>query len=304
MKELIDQVNTTELDRRQLLRLGGMTGLGLFAGGLLAGCGGSDGSSGVITGGGTTDQNVLNFALNLEYLEAEYYLRGTTGTGLSAGDSGTNPGAVTGGRQVNFSTAAFQQYAHEIAEDELAHVRFLRSALGGAAVTRPAINFTDAFNAAASAAGIGSAFDPFADEVSFLIGAFVFEDVGVTAYRGGARLISNKDFLSAAAGILGTEAYHAGTVRTLLNGLNNSTVNDATTKISNLRAQVGGGKDEPIVGGGATDPSNASNIVPTDANGIAFERTTREVLNIVYLDATGSAHTGGFFPNGLNGAVR
>src|SRR4051812_44055711 len=73
-----------------------------------------------------TDDAILTFVLNLEYLEAEYYLRGTTGDGISADDVGSDPGTVTGGSQVPFATDAYRQFAEEIAGNELAHVRYYR----------------------------------------------------------------------------------------------------------------------------------------------------------------------------------
>jgi hypothetical protein len=148
---------------------------------------------------GPTDAQILNFALNLEYLEAEFYLRAAFGRGLRSTDIGSSPGAVTGGRQVNFATRAIREYAEEIAVDEENHVQFLRSALGTAAVKRPALNIGTAFRAAAQAAGLGDGFDAYANENNFLLAAFIFEDVGVTAYKGAARLIDNKDTLEAAA---------------------------------------------------------------------------------------------------------
>lgn len=287
-----DELLQSRYERRELIRMGLLGGAAIAGGSLLAGCGGSGTTGG--GGGSITDADVLNFALNLEYLEAEYYLRATTGSGLSASDAGAGAGAVTGGSAVPFATSAFQQYAQEIAADELAHVQFLRSALGTAAVARPVIDLQASFNAAASAAGIGPAFDPFADEVSFLLGAFVFEDVGVTAYKGGARLLANKDYLEAAAGILGVEAYHAGMVRTILYQIGGAAITNAQ-KISDLRDSAAGSEKDQ----GITVSGNA-NIVPTDSNGIAYSRSTTEVLKIVYLGGTTS---GGFFPSGLNGTI-
>lgn len=249
------------------------------------------------------DVDVLNFALNLEYLEAEFYLQAAFGRSLSAADSGGGPAPI-GGRKVTFATPAIQAYAEEIALDEETHVKFLRSALGANAVPRPQIDIGPAFAAAANAAfatTLSPAFDPYANELFFLHGAFIFEDVGVTAYKGAARLITSKDFLEAAAGILAVEAYHAGEIRTLLYREKDTvtpygvTVQTIVQKISDLRGSVGGGKDQGIVVGGK------ANIVPTDANAIAFSRNTSEVLRIVYLGGTAS---GGFFPNGLNGNIK
>lgn len=45
-----------------------------------------------------------------------------------------------------------------------------------------------------------------------------------------------------------------------------------------------------------------ANIVPADANGLAFSRTPGQVLNIVYL-TPGVATSGGFYPHGVNGGI-
>src|SRR6185436_5182990 len=147
----------------------------------------------------------------------------------------------------------------------IAHVRFLRQQLGASAVAQPAIDIgvspNSAFSAAARAAGLigaGETFDPYASDENFLLGAFIFEDVGVTAYKGAAPLITNKTYLEAAAGILAVEAYHAGSIRQLLFSLGDG-ARAAVQKISDLRDAVDGttDMDQGIV------KSGVANIVPT-----------------------------------------
>jgi len=171
-----------------------------------------------------TDVDILNFALNLEYLEAQFYAYATSGSGIASsllGGSGT-PGSVnaTGATAVPFADPIIARYAREIAADEVAHVTFLRNALGASSVVaQPALDLSvgpnSAFSAAAVAAKIinaGQTFNPYANEDAFLLAAFIFEDVGVTAYKGAAPLLT-KTYIEAAAGIMATEAYHAATIR-------------------------------------------------------------------------------------------
>lgn len=263
-----------------------------------------------------TDADILNFALNLEYLESNFYSFAVNGTAIpAASTTGTvgTLGVAVGGHAVPFSDPVVAAYAREIAADELAHVNFLRSALGTAAVVQPQIDVgtgaNSAFSKAAQAAGLvpaGTAFDPYADDISFLLGAFIFEDVGVTAYKGASPLISNKTYLEAAAGILAAEAYHASIVRTVLyaKGVSTPAARGNADAISNARDSLDGTSDDDQGISPVTLANGvASNIVPTDANGIAYSRTTGAVLNIVYLTKA-SVTAGGFFPNGLNGSIR
>ncbi|WP_340686381.1 ferritin-like domain-containing protein [Amycolatopsis coloradensis] len=306
-------------DRRRFLRAAGMTGLGVVGAGALGGLAGPASAAtprqaeGEAAAEGVSDGAVLNFALNLEYLEAEFYLHAVTGKGLADSlTTGTGTrGGVTGGRAVRFKTKAARQYAQEIASDEKAHVEFLRTALGSAAVSRPAIDLQSSFTAAAQAAGLvrkGQSFDAFACEENFLLAAYLFEDVGVTAYKGAAPLISNKTYLEAAAGILAVEAYHAANIRTALYqhsggilglGLLGRDLREASVKLSDARDSLDGTTD---LDQGVVDGNGRANIVPTDGNGIAFSRSPGQVLNIVYLTPK-AATSGGFFPKGVNGDV-
>ncbi|TCK85192.1 ferritin-like domain-containing protein [Albibacterium bauzanense] len=128
---------------------------------------------------------ILNFALTLEYLEAEFYTKGVATSGLIP--SGAAVAALT-----------------TIRDHENEHVAFLKTALGSDAVVKPTFDFT-----------AGGAFaDVFSNYDTFLAVAQVFEDTGVRAYKGQATgLMSNKDILTAALNIHSVEARHASHLR-------------------------------------------------------------------------------------------
>ena len=267
-----------------------------------------------------TDPPVFNFALNLEYLEAEYYQRGVNGVGLAPALIGPSPGPVIGGRQVQFQTPYVREFLAEIAEDELNHVRFLRQTIKASPlieISRPPIDLTNSFRKVGAAAGLGADFDPFADEASFLLGAFLFEDVGVTAYIGGSDLIAGGDSTEAAAGILAVEAYHGGLIRTQIADMGPlmvakadaiSAARSATESPDNRREHIGtysaGMTRERGIGQGQGDIFPGEVIVsPTDAQGRCFARPPQDVLNIVYLDPREGIDRGGFFPGSAQGVV-
>jgi hypothetical protein len=270
-----------------------------------------------------TDNDILNFALNLEYLEAQFYNLAAFGvtidklpTPIPVAVNGGTAGTVTlkpSFAKVPFSNPTISDYAMETAIEEGKHVTFLQGALGTAAVSMPNIDLYNSFNALAMAAGIGSAFDPFDKDADFLVGAYIFEDVGVTAYHGAAASITSGTVLSAAAGILAVEAYHAGLIRTSINQLDagSGMLAGLTQKISATRSKLANPSGTPVddiglttvnvsLNGSANLP--ATTFVDADANSVAFARTPAQVIQIV----TGGSSTnkGVFFPDGLNGTIK
>ena len=223
-----------------------------------------------------TDADILNFALNLEYLEAEFYTAATQGksidqVGLGITGSGTQ-GDVTGGKQVTFSDNATSDIANQIAADERAHVTLIRGALtaaGATQVSRPAIKL--------DALGIG-----FANQTEFLTLARAFEDVGVTAYAGAAPLITDKMILGVSARIAEVESEHAAGVRQLVARL--------------------GVPTQQLDGVDVLPPPSGTKYFSVDDNGLTQVRTPGQVLFLVYGNAA-NATKGGFFPNGVNGSI-
>ena len=225
--------------------------------------------------------DVLQFALNLEYLEAEFYTLATLGqtidqVGIDITGIGTS-GPTTGGHQVNFANnfVFTGQIAAEIGQDERNHVTLIRGALMQAGITpvaKPAINL--------GALGVG-----FGNIAEFLTLARVFEDIGVSAYAGAAGLstVSSSPYIGTAARILAAEAEHVGNIRLQIARLNISTAALDSVDI--------------------IPPPSGTKFISVDPNtGLCAARTPGEVLFLAYGNKP-NATSGGFFPTGVNGAI-
>ena len=218
--------------------------------------------------------DVLNFALNLEYLEASFYSFIATGSGLASGDMGTSPGTASGGAKVTFTDPGIAAVAAQLATNEIQHVQFLRATigtLGGTPVDMPSLNL-------AAMATVSS-------DATFLMAARQLETVGVSAYAGSAQyLVSNATALTYGSQILDTESQHESVLRQLC--IQNGVASPAVDSLDM--------------------PPTATVVFNTSlTTGLYTIRTTSQVLQIVYAAAgqTGIS-SGGFFPNGLNGNIK
>lgn len=128
--------------------------------------------------GPAQDAKILNFALLLEYLEAEFYTQANSGPALK-GDA--------------------REFARVVGAHERAHVGFLRKALGAKASPKPTFDFKGTTES----------------QNTFLATARVLEDTGVAAYNGQGPNLT-KPTLAAAASIVSVEARHAAWVRDIL----------------------------------------------------------------------------------------
>lgn len=230
--------------------------------------------------------DVLNFALNLEYLEANLYIAVSGQAGLSTADTGGGPAPLNTPAKLTLDTQT-QLTAVGLAMDELHHIELLRGAItemGGTPIEQPQIDY--------SAGGTIS----ITTQAQFLAVARQFTAVGNSAYAGAAQfLVSSVSTLTTAAQILGAEAQHLGAVGYLcaLQGVMSPTIDTL---------------DYPPTG-----PSDIFTITPTTdttSPAVGPLRTTAQVLGIVYGVTKASTTTpaagvtkGGFFPNGVNGSI-
>lgn len=186
-KTIFSRKRETESDmpsnssRRKFLGVAGaVSGAGL----MLASCTKNDSDNDVDLGSG--DVGILNYAYALEQLEAAFYTQ------------------VIASPYANMS-AQERAYLTDIRDHEVAHREFFKAAISAAGAT-PIPNLDVNFNTI-----------NFGDRNSVLNTAIAFEDLGVSAYNGAGRLITNGDYLVIAGKIVSVEARHAALVRDLLN---------------------------------------------------------------------------------------
>jgi rubrerythrin len=172
IREAAEQVDPTT--RLAFLKKAGLGGAAIVGGGALMGALPSIASAGVPR----SDIAILNFALTLEYLEAEFY-------------------AQAKANQVSNGNADLSAFVNVVAGHEAAHVAYLRKALGAKAVAKPKFDFKDTVT----------------NIDKFKATAQVLEDTGVQAYLGQAGNIKAKSILAAAGSILPVEARHAAWIR-------------------------------------------------------------------------------------------
>ncbi|MDO7846262.1 ferritin-like domain-containing protein [Hymenobacter sp. M29] len=177
--------------------------------------------------------DVLNFALKLEHLEANFY---NLGLGNGTDPLTTAQNTLRNGFSANNLSSLLRMRA-----DENNHVQFLRdtlAALGATAIPVPALTQFD------FTGGRGSAGGPFAtvftSAATFLAVAQSLEDTGVRAYKGGAPyLMGNKTVLEAALNIHSVEARHASRLRTMrrAGATNNTAATVAPATVTGLEAE-------------------------------------------------------------------
>lgn len=270
-KTIIEQALSNASNRRGMLKKLAVAGAALGT------------SQGLLNAQTPAPSDVVQFALNLEYLEAEFYSVATTGMtieqrGVPISGSGNSGATTTSFGKVNFGNnlVLTAGTANNISTDEMAHVMTLRAALmanGITPVAKPAINL-DAL------ASMGASLQ---NQQAFLVLARAFEDVGVSAYNGGATLLAGSPYLMTAARILAVEGEHTGNIR---------------LEIARL-----GIPTAALDGADVIPPPSGSNFFSTNqSNGLTAFRTPGQVLFLVY-GFQANVTSGGFFPMGVNGVL-
>jgi hypothetical protein len=292
----VDKINKIAADRalnrRRFISALGMAGAAAGATALMSGCTNASTSTVAVNASGVAQTNILNFVLNLQYLEATLYSYMTQGADLPSNLT-YGSGAISGAPGVLSFTAQVNDLLNEIYYDEINHVTYLQSILGSAAVSRPAINL--------------AAFGTLTTSNALSIGRLL-EDVGVTAYAGVLPGLSSSN-ATYVAQTLGADSFHSGALRLLSiqssvaytnpgDGLDVPPYDPGTASMAVAGPSANGGFFAST--GGAIAAANTT-------EGLAYARTTSQALAVLYgavgKPASAGSTSGGFFPTGVNGAI-
>ncbi|KAL6526465.1 hypothetical protein OROGR_015555 [Orobanche gracilis] len=263
-----------------------------------------------------SDVDLLEFPLNLEYLEAEFFSWGALGSGLDTFE----PKLAMGGPPPIGATKAklspvIKDIITQFAFQEFGHLRAIQKTVPG--FPRPLLNLSAATFATimdnAFEKPLVPPFDPYAHDINYLIASYVIPYVGLTGYVGANPKLQSPISKRLVAGLLGVESGQDAVLRALLYERAfmkvfpyDITVAEFTNKISSLRNALGkkGLKDEglivePALGAEGKIPGN---VLAGDQYSLSYDRTPEEILRIVY--GTGREDMpGGFYPRGGDGRI-
>ena len=218
--------------RRSFLRY---TGAGLAVGGLwLAGCSKDDNTSpsNATTDVGSGDTGILNYAYALEQLEAAFYAQ------------------VVAGAYFAGATAAEKALFSDLRDHEAIHAAFFKAAITTGRITDSLVPDFSGIDFGQRITAAGSA------KLGVLNAAMAFEDLGVAAYNGAGRFITDNNYLTLAGKIVSVEARHAAAIRELIE--TNSFVKDDVVELTGTVA--------PFTGPRGTERSKRPPVVLATAN--------------------------------------
>ncbi|MED6134986.1 hypothetical protein PIB30_042084 [Stylosanthes scabra] len=263
-----------------------------------------------------SDVDLLEFPLNLEYLEAEFFLYGALGHGLDVVDPHLVGGGPTPiGGKVAVLGPLVRDVILQFAYQEVGHLRAIKRRVKG--FPRPLLDIRRETFARIMDSAFGRRllppFDPYANEINYLLASYVIPYVGLTGYVGANQELQNSTSKRLVAGLLGVESGQDAVIRALLYERRELpvvpyrlTVAEFTNRISMLRDHLGNNsvKDEGLIVSVSLGAEGrvTGNILAGDRDSVAYARTPEEILRIIY--GSGDEHVpGGFYPNGGDGAI-
>ncbi|KAI7837656.1 hypothetical protein COHA_008518 [Chlorella ohadii] len=233
-----------------------------------------------------SDVDLMTYLLNVECLEGAFDTYGAFGHNMHPDLFAGGPPPI-GGRKANLSDQ-IQPWGEEF------------------------------FNAAFGRTGTN--WDPYRNDLNFVLSLFTLEEVGATLSAGAvglAALNGNLTVVAIAAGLAGSANYQSAADRYILWERRdemvpefNVTVTEFMDALSALRQRLTG----PVLINQPLYFAGGRSIVPTDGNGVTLARTPQQArqgvtscigfLAVLHFHTLGSANgTGAFFPEGVRGRI-